>query len=329
MNTTKTYRYGVSVFLLFLVFLSSPLFARGGGERDLDIRLIGSGEAGMTIRHMLGETTIPDDPRRIVVLAEEGLLLDLIELGIKPVFSLANEPADIALAEPDELEGIQITRSAEGISMEDLVNLEPDLIIGHEFFVERGGYNRISRIAPTVVVRSDDPAEAFIQTAMIFGLRDEAESSVEDFRTEFKRAADSLAGRIPSISVATVYPGANIALWYRSDVPVPSQLEALGAPLRPGDEIWGTLRPRQGRAFISSERLDLIDGQILVLLQSPFLEGEMEDLARLTEDPLWQTIPAVLNDRVIIMDRLGYPGFRGQRRLLAELVGILEVEIRK
>ena len=96
MNTPKTYRYGVSVFLLFMFFLSSPLFARGGGERDLDIRIIGSGEAGMTIRHMLGETTIPADPRRIGNTLVRTLSGDLIPLSQPVRFQAASGPGVIA-----------------------------------------------------------------------------------------------------------------------------------------------------------------------------------------------------------------------------------------
>lgn len=80
---------------------------------------------------------------------------------------------------------------------------------------------------------------------------------------------------------------------------------------------------RNGRAFISDERLDLVSGEPLILLQSASVEGEMEAVEEMRDNPLWARLPAVAEDNVITLDRLGYPGFRGQQALLAGLVSAL------
>lgn len=44
----------------------------------------------------------------------------------------------------------------------------------------------------------------------------------------------------------------------------------------------------------------------------------------MTADPVWGQLPAVQSGRVVVLDRLGYPGFRGQQALLTDLVAALE-----
>jgi iron complex transport system substrate-binding protein len=86
-------------------------------------------------------------------------------------------------------------------------------------------------------------------------------------------------------------------------------LEDLGVALVPGpDEVDAS----GGRAYLSSERLDLFAADTLVLLQSPIVDGESAALAELEADPRWSRLPAVEADRVIELDRLGYPGIVGR-----------------
>ncbi len=53
------------------------------------------------------------------------------------------------------------------------------------------------------------------------------------------------------------------------------------------------------------------------------MEGEAESVAEISANPLWLQIPAVQAGNVTVLDRLGYPGFRGVNALLQELVSIL------
>lgn len=54
------------------------------------------------------------------------------------------------------------------------------------------------------------------------------------------------------------------------------------------------------------------------------VEGEMESVAEVNENPLWAQLPAVQRGNVVTLDRLGYPGFRGQKALLQDLIEALE-----
>lgn len=110
-----------------------------------------------------------------------------------------------------------------------------------------------------------------------------------------------------------------------SEIPKePQLLNELGVTMLPTGSARDELDVRNGRAFISDERWDLISGEPLILLQAPSVEGEMEAVAEVNENPLWAQLPAVQAGNVVTLDRLGYPGFRGQRALLQDLVAALE-----
>lgn len=276
-----------------------------------------------TIEHTFGTTEIPINPQRVIALGEEALLADLLDIGIQPVASIVNETEHLPLISAEELAGTELYRSAGQTSLETLLAFNPDLIIGTVFFVNEAGYEQLADIAPTVAVGGNNPLDMYTETVAVFGLRDQAEAEVAAFRAEVAAVAAEINASEQEISVAAVYGGPNLALFFGGPQAPPYLLNEMGVTMLPVGEEREALRMRNGRAFISEERLDLISGERLILLQAASVEGEMEDFEALTNDPLWQQLPAVQAGNVTILDRLGYPGFWGQKALLANLAQIL------
>ncbi|MGC9039118.1 MAG: ABC transporter substrate-binding protein [Roseiflexus sp.] len=275
------------------------------------------------IRHAFGETQVPLDPQRVLALGEEGLLADLLDAGVRPLASSVNLPAHVPLLSADELNGIALFASAGAISLEALSAYQPDLIMGTSFFIEQVGYARLTAIAPTVALSGITPTEQYVAALTVLGRVETAQREVEAFRAEVQAAAAQINASEQQVSLVTVYPGARVALWVDGPTPIPQMLRDLGVRLRP-DPTTEELSIRNGRAFISLEQLPLADGATLVLLQSSVVEGEDSALADVQTNPLWQQLLAVQTGRVITLDRLGYPGLRGQRALLGDLVRALE-----
>lgn len=275
------------------------------------------------IRHAFGETQVPLDPQRVLALGEEGLLADLLDAGVRPLASSVNLPAHVPLLSADEINGIVLFASAGEISLEALSAYQPDLIIGTSFFIEQIGYARLAEIAPTLALGGITPTEQYLEALTVLGRAEEAQREVEAFRAEVQAAAAQINASEQQVSLVTVYPGASVALWVDGPTPIPQMLRELGVRLRPDPTTEG-LSIRNGRAFISLEQLPLADSATLVLLQSSAVEGEDSALADVQANPLWQQLSAVQTGRVITLDRLGYPGLRGQRALLADLVRALE-----
>jgi iron complex transport system substrate-binding protein len=305
---------------------SVPLLNQGRGPLapPVPAQVIATTTATRTIKHAFGEAIIPAAPQRVLALGEDALLVNLLDLGIKPVASNANIPEQIPLTRADELAGIELFTSAAEFSIERLSAFGPDLIIGTRFFVENAGYDKLSRIAPTVALGSEGEIETFVELARVLGKEDEAQAQVDAFTRQMASEAERIGARSKSLSVATVYPGPNVAAWVDGPSPIPQMLLDLGFMLSPNAQAAESFGIRSGRAFISPEKLDLFAADTLLLLQTSAVEGEMEAVEKIKTNPLWQKLPAVQAGRVFILDRIGYPGFRGAKQLLADVAKIVQ-----
>ncbi len=307
-----------------LCLLCAGLVGCGQAPEATPVRVVSETESTRTIEHTFGTTEIPKTPQRVIALGEEGLLADLLDIGIQPVASIVNIPEDVPMIAPEEVAGTELLRSSGDISFETLLAFNPDLIIGTVFFIDSAGYEQLAEIAPVVAVGGDDPLETYIETLTVFGLREQAETDVAAFRERVSAEAARIGAAEMKVSVAAIYPGPSVALFVDGPQPVPLLLRELGVTMLPTGAAREDLDVRNGRAFISDERLDLISGERLILTQSASVEGEMEAVAEISANPLWAQLPAVQAGNVVTLNRIGYPGFRGQQALLGDLVKALE-----
>jgi iron complex transport system substrate-binding protein len=318
----------------FLVGGAAALLLGGcGGSEEAAVRVESESGRARTVSHAFGETEVPKDPGRVLALGQEDMLADLLSIGVEPVASLSNLADSFPGLDPEETEGIEPILATGEVSLEQFTALSPDLIVGHAFFVEQAGYEELSRIAPTVAVAAEDTTATYLQTLAVFGEEETARRRVEEFEERVRRTGEELGAGGRTVSLATVYPGPNLAAWVDGPTPVPKLVLDLGFRLAPDrDEVEGLLAETlpgifglsEGRAYLSDEELVLFDGESLLLLQSSLVEGEEQALEEVRRKELWETLPAVENGRVSVLDRLGYPGFPSLGRLLEDLAEILK-----
>lgn len=313
---------GMRTTLLLMVILMSACAAPTRPAAPLT--LVETTAAERLIRHPFGETRVPLNPQRILALGEEGLLADLIDAGARPVAASVNVPENVPLLAAAELNGITLFPSAGEISLEALSAYQPDLIVGTSFFIEQIGYQRLTRIAPTVALGGATPLEQYVETLTVLGRGEQAQREAEAFRAEVQAVAERAGAKDRLVSLVTVYPGPSVALWFDGPSPIPLLLREMGVQLRPDPTATEGLSIRNGRAFISLEQLPMVDGETIFLLTSSGVEGEDNAIADVQANPLWQQLPAVQSERVVTLDRIGYPGLRGQQALLADLLRELE-----
>lgn len=135
------------------------------------------------IQHRMGETCVPNHPKRVVTLSTENLSNALV-LGIKPVGSAT--PFDTTENFPSYLqgktEGIKRLGTEEQPSIEAIALIKPDLIIGlrsHEAI-----YPLLSNIAPTVLYnwQSDETwRDQFSFVADVLGKQEAAERAWDQY----------------------------------------------------------------------------------------------------------------------------------------------------
>lgn len=311
--------------LLCLLLSTVLLLGCSNAPAAKPLSVTGESATTRTIEHTFGTTDIPIAPQRVIALGEEGLLADLLDAGIKPLASNVNLPESLPLIEPSELEGVDVFASSSNVSIETLLTYDPDFIIGTVFFIDQLGYDRLSEIAPTVAIDGSNAFAMYTDMMTVLGRREEGEQTVAAFREEIKAEGARINAASRTVTVATIYPGPSLALWFENaPQPGAGMVAELGATVVPNGETRDGLNPSNGRAFISEERLDLFTGDPLILLQTTSVDGESEAVDTTFAKPLWQQVPAVQLGNVVTLDRLGYPGLRGQRALLAAVVAALE-----
>jgi iron complex transport system substrate-binding protein len=254
---------------------------------------------------------------RIVAIGEEWVLADLLALGVTPIASTATV-ADVGLQgiEGFDLSVIEVLPATE-LSLEQLAALRPDRIVTLQFWVDQVGASQMEGIAELVVIPDNLPPEdqlAFLGAA--FGREAEAAATTAEVSAARSDARERI-GDGCVVSLATVYSGPSVAAWVAPVWAQPTSVVEAGCTLLPSPaEAPGD---RNGRAFLSLELTGLLSAPTLVLLQTESVEGETAALEQMQADPLWQSLPAVQADRVIVLDRLGYAGSIGLVRFYDDL----------
>lgn len=254
---------------------------------------------------------------RIVVIGEEYLLADLLALGVRPVAATATvaESGFHALDKYDTSD-IQALPATER-NLELLASLQPDRIIAYQFFADELGEDTLGAMAElTLVPDGTGPVELVTMYGELFGRQEQAAALVAEYEAAQAVAAEALAGL--SVSVAAIYAGPSIAAFVDGPWAIPATLLDAGASLVP--DAASTEPDRNGRVYLSMERLDLLSAPQMVLMQSSLVEGEDLAVEQVAEDPLWTSLPAVAGDQVLELDRLGYPGIEGRIRLVDDLI---------
>lgn len=250
---------------------------------------------------------IPENPERIVTI-DEGSYSAALSLGIVPVAAgddaifIVNEGTPYL--EPD-VESIGLD---DAINLERLLEIEPDIIFLPSYQTSELIDNS-KLIAPTVVYdyASGDFKETVVMVAEAVNAEDqlaELEVGYEERITTFKEMTD-----LPDdFRVAVVRPNGDGR--YRLAVNSLFQNTILNdAGVSLPDE-WSSLAERF-YAYISNERLDLVEADIVLLWALLDIEEEEVAYSTLLEDPLWQSLSVVQSGEVYFVGRYwageGYP----------------------
>src|SRR5687768_4653152 len=147
---------------LILAFAAAVLLLTGCGsseDEEQSTAAASTPTAGeptfpQTVEHQFGTTTVEQKPERIVVvgLTEQDIVL---QLGYKPVATTewyGEQPyavwpwAQEALGDAKP----EVLSQADGLDLEKIATLRPDLIIGVNAGLEQKTYDQLTKIAPTI-----------------------------------------------------------------------------------------------------------------------------------------------------------------------------------
>ncbi len=241
----------------------------------------------VTITHLFGETTIEAAPTRVVSAGFTGQD-DLLALGVVPIavtYWFGDQPFAVwpwARAQLGDAEPVVLNLD-DGIDVERIAELDPDLIVATNAGVDADTYERLSQIAPTVPQTGPDaffePWQDQARTigravlagermqSLIDGIEEQFQSVPERFPQFDGRSVLLLDGQLPGGNAAAVPRG------WQTDF-----LTDMGFTIADSIAEFGT----DGRAVIPRDRIAAVLGAADVLI---WTTGNDEEVAALQADP--------------------------------------------
>ena len=145
-----------------------------------------------TITHARGTTRLERKPERVVVL-DTGEIDAVLALGIVPVGSATPNGIIPSYLQP-QLAGSTNVGSLDGLRLEAIAALDPDLILGSQLRVD-ALYDQLSAIAPTVL--SIRPGFPWKENLLLAGAALGEETKATELLNEYQRRADAIRERFP------------------------------------------------------------------------------------------------------------------------------------
>jgi iron complex transport system substrate-binding protein len=304
--------------LLAIVLLGAAVACGDGGGGSSGTEAGGSEEGGsgeaafpVTIEHQFGETTVEEEPERVVSLGLQEHDT-IFALGVEPVAvrywygpedDVIHPWAEEAAGDADP----EILVMPE-LNVEAVAALEPDLILGIYSGITEEEYDLLSGLAPTVAqtgehVEYGTPWQETVRTTgRALGLSDRAEELVAGLEARFaeeREAHPEWEGR--EVAIATYGP--DTVGFFASDDPRARFFRALGF------EVPDELNEIAGDAFygeISFEEVGALDHDLLVWDQLAYTPGGR---ATVEGDRLVQRLAATTEGRTVFLEGLAEDAF--------------------
>lgn len=270
------------------------------------------------IQHAFGETDVPVNPVRIVVLGYFTVEA-VIALGVEPIAAPRVIIDNLLHLPPTENEIID-TGAPREPSLEKLATLNPDLILTSRIFTEANTYPLLSQIAPTVVFDVDGTiewqelnrlcAEVLGKEAEAKQLEADYEAKLQTFKSQLSKDADQI-----QVSVASFY-SERISVFSRETF-IGTILEAAGLSRPQRQQEGGTIQ-------ISLELLNEMDGDVLFVMKPQSqteLAGDVRAaLEKMKTNPLWNNLKVVQTNQVYEVDTYWFGvGYIAANRVLDDL----------
>jgi iron complex transport system substrate-binding protein len=242
-----------------------------------------------------GLVCIPAAPQRIIAL-NEGVMANLLALGVTPVGVSDYANRDYTGYLGDTTGTIASVGTPDGPNFEAMLALNPDLILGMPSDVDEQTLPLFEAIAPLAISPSDsvDWRGNFSFAGAAVGKTEQAAYILE--RTEARLAAfrAAYAAQADDATIAIIRSRADSFNIYNRESFIAELVKEAGLRMPPAfDDIepWNSM---------SLENITLLSGEKLFVMVRN--EREAGAFRELSASPLWQTIPAVQNDAVEIVN---------------------------
>lgn len=249
---------------------------------------------------------LPETPQRIVALDPTFSLGMALELGLPVIAAPLSGMSDAALKARAEAAGVVDLGTFEQPSVERIIALQPDLIVGSGFLGDQV-YRVAARIAPTALITPEDWKAFFRVLADVTG-RGEA---ARDAFAAYERRVAGIRARMTDITVSVV----RITPWdFQVYLDAPNAYGPFAVMREAGvrRSAYETVTDGPTVKRPDWEELAALDGDVLL-----YIVGGANDSDRsgrheeVVSNPLWQMLPAVRAGRAHRVDAATWMEFSG------------------
>ncbi|MBY0124187.1 ABC transporter substrate-binding protein [Bacillus sp. S/N-304-OC-R1] len=246
-------------------------------------------ETGYTVQHAMGETTIKETPKKVVILTNEGTEA-LLALGVTPVGAVQSWTGDPWYPHiADKMADVKVVGTESEVNVEAIAALKPDLIIGNKMRQEKI-YDQLSAIAPTVFAETlrGNWQENFKLYAKALNKEAEGQKVIADYNQRIKDIKEKLGDKVnKEVSIVRFMAG-DVRI-YHKDTFSGVILDQIGFA-RPESQNVDDFAERNA----TKERIPAMDGDVLFYFTYETGDGEASSLEEeWIEDPLFKNLSVV------------------------------------
>ncbi|MFS0723048.1 ABC transporter substrate-binding protein [Paenibacillus sp. 1P07SE] len=278
---------------------SPPQQQNTGNESEAAENNQAAGTSDMrTVTHMMGETEVPAEIGKIVVLSA-AYADHLLTIGEKPygINVEARYGGDYPAYLADQLAGVALVGSAEEPNLEAIAELDPDVILIESRTAETT-YDQLGKIAPTIVLGTewlayeDDPASwtfDLLKIAQLYDKEDLAKERIAELEQKVAEAKQTVEALEDKKLAYLRVREKTVQIYAAAGHPMNTLLyHDLG--FEPS-----ALTPEDQRADLSLEVVPDLDAGLIFLEVDP---NGLDNLQSIRESSLWSIVPAVATDQV-------------------------------
>jgi iron complex transport system substrate-binding protein len=243
------------------------------------------------VKHAVGKTMIPVTPKRIITLHDSTILDPVLALNVKPIGAATSPERGILFRgiANEEVTGIQKVGNTFEPSLEKMMMLKPDLIIGREY--QKDIYNLLAHIAPSVLSDwGSFPSfqDNFLYLAQVLNKEKQAKIVLNQYQSKIKDFQHRMGKRLQKIEVSVIgFSGQNIKSLNR-DAVFNQVIDDAGVKRI-------SIQKKQKERFLnlSIELLNEYDADVLFVINESNTKPSFY-----LKNPLWSRLKAVKNQQV-------------------------------
>jgi iron complex transport system substrate-binding protein len=248
-----------------------------------------------TVEHAMGQTEIPRQPERVVVL-DTGELDTALSLGVTPVGAVTTAVSDGFLSYlAEDAADVEVVGTIAEPNLEAIAALRPDLILSNRTRHE-DLYDELSQIAPTVFAERVGAVwkDNFLLDAEALGLEDDAVQQLEKYETAAAGVGRSIGDPAGTTISALRFVDGTIRV-YSPQSFIGTVLADIGL-----DQLEVPVADVPTFTELSAEELTRADAEIVLYSSYGPAEDSGEEAA--VAGPLWSRLGAVQADRAFAVE---------------------------